>query len=412
MKNGAGIVIAGGGLAGQRCVESLRRLGYEGRITMACGEERPPYDRPPLSKELLAGTTEEKALQYRPWRWYEEHGVELLLGHRAAALEPMARLLHTRSGALHYEKLLVATGSSPWRLPGADRFANAHVLRDLEDAEALSRALVRGRRLAVIGAGFIGMEVAATARGLGVEVTLVEAAPVPLAAVLGQSLGGWFADLHREEGVEMLLDAKVSRFLGSDMVEELELSDGRRVACDAVVVGIGVYPATGWLRGSGLPHDGVPIGLDGATAIPHIYAAGDAALPFDERLRTHVRSQHWESAACMGANAARGMLGHAVRSRAAAGFWSDQYGVRIQYLGNAVGADRLDIDGSPADRDFAAVFSCAGTPVAGLLAGRPEYMARMRNLIFPSLHPDLGSAFQAAHEHRDHLAVQPGRGGE
>jgi NADPH-dependent 2,4-dienoyl-CoA reductase/sulfur reductase-like enzyme len=388
-----GVVIAGGGLAAQRCAETLRRLGYQGGITIVGEELFLPYDRPPLSKGLLAGQAEEGSLAYRQPSWYEEQQVELLLGSRAVVLEPAERLLHTGDGhRLRYDDLLVATGSVPRRLPAAERFENVHYLRNLADARRLRPVLSEGARLLVVGAGFIGMEVAATARGLGVEVTIVEAAAAPLSALLGAHLGSWFAQLHREEGARVLLSATVSEFRGANRVEEVALDDGRSLACDAVVVGIGVGAATGWLRGSGVAWEGVPVDAGGGSAMPHVYAAGDAALPFDERLRMHVRSEHWEAAARMGADVAKAMLGHPLGPRQPSSFWSDQYGIRIQYLGSTRGADSVEIDGSPAERDFAAVFSCGGVPVAALLAGRPHALPQMRRLIFPSLHSDLSGA--------------------
>jgi 3-phenylpropionate/trans-cinnamate dioxygenase ferredoxin reductase component len=377
-----GVVIAGGGLAAQRCAETLRRCGYEGRIRIVGDEPLPPYDRPPLSKDVLARTIDPGSLPYRQPNWYAEHQVELLLGRRAVALEPSMQLVQTADGeGLHYEKLLIATGSAPRRLPGAEGFDNVHVLRTIAEARALSAALVPGARLIVVGAGFIGQEVAATARSLGVDVTVVEAAGAPLAAILGEGLGGWFAALHREEGVRMLVSTTVSEFRGRDSVEEIRLGDGRRLPCDVVVLGIGVTPATSWLRRSGLPKDGVPVGPGGQTALPHVYAAGDASLPFDERLQAHVRSEHWESAARTGAEAARAMLGLELRPVSPSSFWSDQYGLRIQYVGHAQGADKIEIDGQLPERDFTAVFSSGGSPVGALLVGRPQELPRLRRLI-------------------------------
>ena len=189
-----GIVIAGGGLAGQRCAETLRRAGYEGRIRMLCGEPRAPYDRPPLSKAVLAGAGAEDGLGLRPASWYGDHAVELLLGARAAALDCTRRTVTLADGhALGYEQLLIATGSRPRRLALLDGFANVHTLRTLEDARALRAALAEGGRLVIVGAGFIGQEVAAAAAKAGALTTIVEAADAPLAALLGPAVGTWFA---------------------------------------------------------------------------------------------------------------------------------------------------------------------------------------------------------------------------
>ena len=374
-----GIVIAGGGLAGQRCCETLRARGYEGPLRMVCAEADPPYDRPPLSKDLLAGKLEREALTLRPARWHDENGVQLLLGRRAARLDAAAHAIVLDDGErLPYERLLIATGSAPRRLPAAEGFENAYTLRTAADAESLRTELRPGSRLVVVGAGFIGLEVAATARELGVEVTVVEAAAAPLAAVLGAELGGWFAALHSDEGVDMRLATGLEELRGNGRVEEVVLTGGERVACDVLLVGIGVRPDTGWLEGSGLPADGVPVDSGGRTAAPDVFAAGDAALPFDVRLGTHVRSEHWEAAVRGGQAAARAMLGLEPGRALPPSFWSDQYGIRVQYLGRSAGADSVAVDGDPAERDFAALWHRDGRPVAALLVGRPHALPEMR----------------------------------
>lgn len=384
--NRPGVLIVGAGLAAQRCCEALRRKGYEGRIRIVGDEPERPYDRPPLSKEMLAGAVEEEALSFRPLNWYEQHGVELLLGHRAVRLDPGAHEVELEGGrALRYDQLLIATGSAPRRLPPAEGFDNVHLLRTVADARALRKALWPGVRLAVIGAGFIGQEVAATARALGAEVTIVEALEAPLVNILGAELGHWFARLHREEGVEVLLSAMVSEFRGDGRIEELVLADGRHLECDVVVVGIGVAPATAWLEGSGLDPEGVAVDAGGRSGLPEVYAAGDAARPFDERLGRHVRTEHWEVAARQGAAAAAAMLGQEPAGALLPSFWSDQHGVRIQYLGHADGADRVTVEGDPAGRDFTATFERRGLPVAALLVGRPHALSATRKQIESAL---------------------------
>jgi 3-phenylpropionate/trans-cinnamate dioxygenase ferredoxin reductase component len=368
-----GLVIAGGGLAAQRCCETLRRGGYEQPIRLVCAEDRAPYDRPPLSKQLLAGTMDAGALAFRDARWYADNGVDLLLGDTASGLDPARRRLRLGSGAeLGYEHLLIATGGVPRRLPGAEAFANVHELRSAADAARLRGALRPGSRLLVVGMGFIGQEVAATARGLGVEVTALEAAPAPLAHILGERLGGWFAGMHAEEGVDVVLGTPLARFHGDGRVEEAELADGRRLRCDAVVLGIGVAPATTWLAGSGLPVERGAITVDPSsrTALPGVYAAGDV-----------TGHQHWEAAVRQGSDAARAILGREPGPVAPPYFWSDQYGVRIQCVGSPRGADAVLVEGDQRARDFTAVFHRGRTPVAALLVGRPEAMPAMRRLI-------------------------------
>ncbi len=378
----AGVVIVGGGLAAQRVAETLRRRGYAGRVRIVCGEPEPPYDRPPLSKQLLAGAAAVDSVAYRATAWYEEAEVELLLGRSAVGLDPAARRLALAGGAsLPYENLVVATGGEPRRLPFLAA-ANVHELRTLADLRGLRADLRSGSRLAIVGAGFIGQEVAATARGLGVEVTVIEALPVPLEPVVGPRLGRWFAELHREEGVRILAGAGLAGARGgAGRVEELVLADGRRVACDAVVVGIGTVPATGWLRGSGLGSGGVPVDPAGRTALPGVFAAGDACLAFEPRRRAHLRTEHWDAAAWQGAAVARAILGEPPGRPPLPSFWSDQYGVRIQCVGHPQLADGVAVEGDPARRDFEVLFCRAGVPVAGLAVGRPRAIPVLRKQI-------------------------------
>ena len=366
-----GIVIVGGGLAGQRCAETLRRGGYEGRIRMLCGEPHAPYDRPPLSKAVLAGAEAEDGLGLRPAAWYASSGVELLLGARAEALDCTRRIVTLDDGqALGYEQLLIATGSRPRRLALLDGFRNVHTLRTLDDARALRAALAEGGRLVIVGAGFIGQEVAVAAARAGVRTTMVEAADAPLAALLGPAVGTWFADLHRSEGVDVILGASVADATGADRVERLTLRGGRRLACDHVLVAIGVDRHLAWLNGSGLDPAVLRIGADGHTGAPGVFAAGDA-----------TGGGHWESAARQGVAAARAMLGLASPRPAVASFWSDLYDTRVHYLGHARGADATTVDGDPAERDFSVTFSRGGAPVAVLLVGRPHDLPSARALL-------------------------------
>ena len=380
--NDPGVVIVGGGLAAQRCAEGLRRRGYDGRVRMVCAEPERPYDRPPLSKAVLAGAAEADSVALRPAPWYEEQDVELLLGERAARLDPDARALELDSGTrLDYGKLLVATGGAARRLPFLEGYDNVHYLRTLADSRRLASELAPGARLAIVGAGFIGQEVAATACGLGVEVTIVEALPAPLAPILGAELGRWFAELHLDEGARLIVDASLEGVRGDGKVEELVLADGRRLECDAVVVGIGTVPATAWLAGSGLDERGVRVDTAGRTTLPDVFAAGDACLAFDPRYGAHARTEHWDAAAWQGAAVAQAMLGSYPGTPPLPSFWSDQYGLRIQCVGHPHFADAVLLDGDPAGRDFEAVFTRSGVPVAGLAVGRPRAIPALRKLI-------------------------------
>ncbi|HWF71797.1 MAG TPA: FAD-dependent oxidoreductase [Solirubrobacteraceae bacterium] len=379
-----GVVIAGGGLAGQRCAETLRRQGYEGQIRILCAEPHRPYDRPPLSKEVLAGDHEREALAFRAPAWYEEQAIDLLLGTAATSLSLADRRIGLSDGSsLRYDQLLIATGATTRTLPVLDGFDNVSALRTLEDAERLRAVLAERSRLAIVGAGFVGQEVAACARALGAEVTMIEAAPAPLVRVLGEELGDWFAELHRSEGVEVITGATVERVrAAAGRVLALELSSGESVPTDHVLVAAGVAPDTAWLAGSGLEATGgVRVDHAGRSGTPGVYAAGDAAATFDALAGRHLAGSHWEAAGRQGTRVARAMLGLATGDSGLASFWTDQYGIRIQHLGHAPLADAVTIDGEPGDRDFTATFTTVGRPVAVLLVGRPRALPQARQLI-------------------------------
>ncbi len=255
------------------------------------------------------------------------------------------------------------------------------------DASTLRDALSPGSRLIVIGGGFIGQEVAATARGLGVDVSLLEAMDAPLVGLLGHELGTWFADLHRRHGVDVHCGATAvdARRAPDGSITSLVLGDGRTIECDSIVVGVGVVPADEWLAGSGIGGGGVECDVDGRTALADVYAAGDVARPYDRYLGAHARSEHWEAAARQGVAAARAMLGLPSPPAPPASFWSDQYGLRIQYLGYAPLGDDLEIEGDPADDDFGVLWRRDGRPVAALLVGRPRELPAMRKLVQQTL---------------------------
>ena len=376
-------VVVGGGLAAQRFCETLRRLGHDGPIRMICAEPVRPYDRPPLSKELLAGDLDSHALHLRSPDWYADNEVELVLGTSAEALDVTQRTVTLEGGELvRFERLLIATGAQPRLLPGLGGFGNVHTLRTLEDTHALRSSIGAGARIAIVGAGFIGLEVAATARRLGAEVTLIEAARAPLAGVLGPMLGHWFAGLHRDEGVELELGARIERVVGNGRVERIELEGRGPVECDAVLIGIGIHPTTAWLAGSGLDAaDGVRVDSLGRSAAAGVLAAGDAALTYEPRVGRHVRGEHWESAVRQAQVAAHAALGLAPPRPRIASFWSDQFGSRIQYVGRHNPDDELVVDGDSAARDFTAVWERGGRPVAALLVGRPHALAEWRRTL-------------------------------
>jgi NADPH-dependent 2,4-dienoyl-CoA reductase/sulfur reductase-like enzyme len=214
-----------------------------------------------------------------------------------------------------------------------------------------------------------------------VEVTIVEALEVPLAGILGERVGRWIVDLHRDEGVRVLTGAMLESAAGNGRVEELTLAGGAKLACDAVVVGVGVAPAAGWVAGSGLDPSGIATDAAGRTGIPHVWAAGDVSRPFDPRLFDHVRTEHWDAASRQGVAAATAMVGETPRQPGLPSFWSDQYGLRIQYVGHAEGADEARVSGDPGERDFHVLYQRAGRPVAALTVDRPRELAALRRLI-------------------------------
>jgi 3-phenylpropionate/trans-cinnamate dioxygenase ferredoxin reductase subunit len=377
------VLIVGGGLAAQRCCETLRSRGFEGGIRIVAEEERAPYDRPPLSKAVLAGERSPDAIAFRPDAWYAENGVDLLLGDRAVALDPGIKTVTLASGSvLNYDTAVVATGSRPRRLPGTEALANAHLLRTADDAVRLHDALGSGARLIVVGAGFIGLEVAATARRLGCEVTVLEAAPSALGRVLTPDLANWFVQLHRAEGVDLLFSTHVARFgEGDGRVEWVQLTDGSRFHCDALVLGIGIEPATEWLEGSGLETDGVRADACGRTAAPDVFVAGDAARVLNAVTGEHERSEHWEAAARQGAQVGRAILGLEPLSPALPSFWTDQFGHRIQLVGDAGAGDEVTIAGDPIAPEFTALIKRDGVPVAGMAVNQPRSIPGLRQEI-------------------------------
>jgi 3-phenylpropionate/trans-cinnamate dioxygenase ferredoxin reductase subunit len=373
------IVLVGGGLAAQRCAETLRRNGHAGPIVMVCAETVPPYDRPPLSKELLAGHLDERAVQFRPGAWYAEKAVELLLGSPAAGFDAHARELLLGDGRrLAYDRLVIATGADARGMGGG------LTLRNVDDARRLRALLRPGAHLAIVGGGLIGQEVAATALRLGADVTVLEREPVPMARILGPEVAGLLARMHTAEGVRLEVGACVEQV----HAERVQLAGGRTVEADAVLVAIGGAPATGWLAGTALEAPrGIPVGEGGRTAVPGVFAAGDCARPGG------LGHDHWESAARQGADAARAMLGLPIGATPPHSFWSDQYGVRLHVLGQPHTADRVVIDGDIDARDLAAhYFAADGLLVGALLVGRGREMPAVRRRLIDRTTPERTAA--------------------
>ncbi|MGW8766355.1 NAD(P)/FAD-dependent oxidoreductase [Streptomyces sp. NPDC055815] len=384
------VAVVGASLAGLSAARSLRKQGYDGRLVVIGDEPHRPYDRPPLSKEFLAGTLDEAALALEADD--EELGAEWLLGTRATGLDRGRRAVRLAEGRkVGVDGLVIATGASARRLPGAEGLGGVHVLRTLDDARALRDELARGGRLVVIGGGFIGAEVASTAHALGLDVTVVEAAQTPLAGPLGAAMGGIVSALHRDHGVRLLCGVGVKGLRGGERsrrgvrgsVDAVLLEDGRSIPADIVVVGVGARPCVEWLEGSGVELDnGVKCGADGRTSLAGVVAVGDCANWYDPRAGAHRRVEHWTGARERPDAAVATLLaGGAVEPGVPRPpyFWSDQYGVKIQFAGHAAGADSVAVEeGAVDDRNVLAVYRRAGEPVAVLGMNQPRLFTRWR----------------------------------
>jgi 3-phenylpropionate/trans-cinnamate dioxygenase ferredoxin reductase component len=348
------IVIVGGGLAGAKAAETLRAEGYGGRLALVGAEADLPYERPPLSKSYLAGETKLAEAQVHDRSFYDEHDIELITGHAATSLDPAARSVELDDGStLRYARLLIATGAVPRRPPieGVDR-EGVHVLRTAADADVLRQVIERGGRLAIIGAGWIGSEVAATARSRGAEVALIEHAQTPLEHVLGRQIGEFFAGLHRRHGVELTTGARVERI---EEGPKVVLADRVVVEADAVVLGVGVAPATALAEDGALRIDnGILVDEQLRTSASGVFAAGDVASMFHPRYGRHVRVEHWANAADQGAAAGRSMLDRGEAFTKVPFFFSDQYDLGMEYFGLHGPADRLVIRGHTDDGCFQA----------------------------------------------------------
>ena len=384
----ATVAVVGASLAGLRAVETLRDDGYEGRVVLVGAEPHLPYDRPPLSKELLAGIATPEDTLLRPAEDYDELGLELHLGRRARSLDLERREVVLEDGErLGFDGVVLATGAEPRRLSAAPDLAGIHLLRTLDDCLAIAGALDERPRVAVVGAGFIGSEVASTCRERGLDVTVLEALPVPMVRAVGPEMGRVLMGLHADHGVPVRTGAGVAGFAGTGRVEQVLLEDGSAVDADLVVVGVGVDPATSWLEDSGLELANGVVCDATCTAAPGVVAAGDVARWHNALYGGTMRVEHWTNASEQGAAAVRTLLARASGREPEAFspvpyFWSDQYGLKIQYVG-ACGADDevVVVDGSTDDRRFVAIYGRGGRIVAALAVGRPRLLMAYRRLI-------------------------------
>jgi 3-phenylpropionate/trans-cinnamate dioxygenase ferredoxin reductase component len=330
-------IVVGGGLAGALAAQTLREEGFDGRITLLGEEPHRPYERPPLSKDYLQGKADRDSIFAHPEPWYADHAVELRLGTTVTSLDPAARTVTTASGVqLDYDKLLLTTGSTPRRLsvPGAD-LDGVHYLRSVDDSERIKAGFAQAHRVAIIGAGWIGLETAAAARNAGVDVTLLERSELPLLHVLGPT-APIFADLHRDHGVDLRSQVAVAELSGRNgAVTAVILSDGSRIDADMVLVGVGITPNTQLAAQAGLKIDnGILVDEHLRTSDVNIFAAGDVANAYNPRLGRHIRVEHWANARRQGATAGKAMLGQDAVDARPSYFFTDQYDLSMEYTGD------------------------------------------------------------------------------
>jgi 3-phenylpropionate/trans-cinnamate dioxygenase ferredoxin reductase component len=380
------IVVVGASLAGLRAVETLRERGYDGALTLIGDEAQPPYDRPPLSKQVLQGVWEPQQTLFRKKEGYDSLALEMRLGVKARGLDLRARQVLLADGTtVSYDGAIVATGARVRTLPGMTLRPGLHVLRGLDDAIALRRDLREAARVAIVGCGFIGLEVAASCRARGISVTAIEALPSALSPALGQTICETVESMHRDHGVDLRTGTRVADVVGDTRVTGVRLTDGSLIDADLVIVGVGVTPNTEWLGGSGLTlEDGVVCSESGEAA-PGVYAAGDVARVPNAWLGDARRVEHWTNAVEQGVFAAESLLagGNAGRHFSSVPyFWSDQYDRKIQFAGRTrPGDDVVVVDGSIAERRFVALYRREDSLVACLAMNHPRGFIRFRKLL-------------------------------
>jgi 3-phenylpropionate/trans-cinnamate dioxygenase ferredoxin reductase subunit len=362
-------VIVGASLAGAKAAETLRTEGFDGRLVLVGAEPGRPYERPPLSKDYLRDEAERETLYVHPEGFYADHDIELRPGRTAIGLDATTRELALDDGdRVRYDRLLLATGAEPKRLaiPGGE-LDGVLYLRSVEDSDRLRERIARGGSVVVVGAGWIGAEVAASARQSGLDVTLIGHGSVPLEHVLGTEVGTVYRDLHAEHGVRMRLGTAVEAFEGGTAVERVRTSDGHAHDCDFVVVGTGVQPRVALAAGAGIAIDnGILVDEHLQTSAPGVFAAGDVANAYHPFFGHHLRVEHWAGALGQGPAAAVNMLGRATAYEALPYFFSDQYDAGMEYSGFARTWDRVVFRGDPAGREFVAFWLAGDRVLAGM----------------------------------------------
>jgi 3-phenylpropionate/trans-cinnamate dioxygenase ferredoxin reductase subunit len=398
-------VIVGAGLAGAKAAEALRGSGFDGPISLIGAEEHLPYERPPLSKDYLAGKADRDTVFVHDLTWYRQQGIDLRLGSPVTAIDRAARQVRLADGArLPFGKLLITTGSRPRQLAGA---TGVHYLRTLDDSDRIKEILATGSHLAVIGGGWIGLEIAAAGRQAGLQVTVVESLELPLLRVLGREMGQVFADLHRSAGVDLRLGVRIEEIISTGSTATgVRLADGTRIGADAVVAGIGATPRTELAEQAGLEiGDGIVTSAALRTSDPDIFAAGDVASAFHPLLGHHVRVEHWANALKQPAVAAAAMLDEDTRYEELPYFYTDQYDLGMEYVGHVgSGYDQIVVRGDLEAREFIAFWLKDGRVQAGMNVNIWDVTDSIKNLI-RSGHPVNADALADPGMSLDDLAV-------
>ncbi|MDQ1566197.1 MAG: 3-phenylpropionate/trans-cinnamate dioxygenase ferredoxin reductase component [Actinomycetota bacterium] len=364
-------VIVGASLTGAKAAEVLRLEGFGGRVVLIGEEPERPYERPPLSKDYLRGEVGPEKAYVHDERFYGEHEIELRTSARVVAIDPAnAQVVLEDFTRLRYDRLLLATGAVPRRvsIPGSD-LPGVHYLRTMKDSESLRQAITPASRVVVVGAGWIGSEVAASARQIGADVVLIERGNLPLERVLGPEVGAVYRDLHSSHGVEFLSATGIDAIGGIRSVERVRTSTGRRIACDVVVIGVGAAPRVELAEAAGLlVEDGIAVDERLETSVPGIFAAGDVAAAWHPFYQARIRVEHWANALHQGEVAARNMLGLATPYERLPYFFSDQYDLGMEYTGYAPSWDKVVFRGDPQTGQFIAFWLSDGRVVAGMNA--------------------------------------------
>jgi 3-phenylpropionate/trans-cinnamate dioxygenase ferredoxin reductase subunit len=377
-------IIVGASLAGAKAAEELRERGFDGRLVLIGAEAERPYERPPLTKDYLRGESDRGSTYVHEENFYAERGISLLTDTTVTAIDPVAATVTLPDGSeLGYDRLLLATGAEPRRLsvPGAE-LDGIHYLRTLADCDLLQDRLDGGGRVAVVGAGWIGSEFAASARQTGHEVTMIDPTALPNERIFGPEIGAFYRDLHARKGVDLVLGERVESFEGDGALRRVHTSGGREIECDLAVVGVGVVPRTDLARDAGLAlENGILVDEGLQTTAPGIFAAGDVACAWHPFYGEQVRVEHWSNALTQGPAAARAMLGETVRYEHIPYFFSDQYEVGMEYSGHAPCWDEVVFRGHQASGEFIAFWLRDGRVAAGMNVNVWDVNDQIRALI-------------------------------